>query len=155
MCITESVCWRVYASPISSLTSLCFSQIVRWRVCAWGNQFADEFVLRQICSLTSLCFSESIPWRCCLVYGISLGTSMCITESVRWWVFASAKQFDDESVLQRMSSLISLCFSEAVFDKVVRCRESIWWRVCPSLNQFADKCVLCQSIPWRVLAYAD
>jgi len=56
---------------ISSLTSLCCSEPVGWRVCASANQFTEELVVQRI----------------------SLLTSLCCRESVRWWIYVSTNQF--------------------------------------------------------------
>jgi hypothetical protein len=55
----------------------------------------------------------------------------CPSESVRWWFCVSPKQYDEEFIVQRTSSLTSQCFSK-----------SVRWRVGASANQFADEFVL-------------
>jgi len=175
MCISESVRWGVCASPISSLTSLCFSASVWWRLCALANKFGDEIVwciesVHWRVSASAYQFpnevarsSELVCWRVCASMNqfanevvhpwISLVTSMCILEIVRWGVYtlptspltsqglsasvhwrvrASANQFADESELQRISSLNRLCGTSNQFAE--ESKESVRWRVYASAN---------------------
>ena len=147
---SESGRWQVCASVnqfadnsllqrISSPTCLGFTESVRWW--GWGvaHQFVNEFLLQQIRSLMILCFNESVSW---LVYPsanqfvanfvlhrfssltrLRCSESGClrVCESVRW----------QGCVVQGISSLTSLCFSESV----------PWW-ICASVNSFADEFAL-------------
>lgn len=90
---------------ISSLTSLCCSEPVCWRVCASANQFADELVVQWTNLLMSLCFNKLV---CRWVSGVAnqfanefmfrqinfadysvssvLLTDFWSSELVHWWV---------------------------------------------------------------------
>jgi hypothetical protein len=154
---SESGRWQVCASVnqfadnsllqrISSPTCLGFTESVRWW--GWGvaHQFVNEFLLQQIRSLMILCFNESVSW---LVYPsanqfvanfvlhrFSSLTRLRCSESgcfKSMWISSltrlcgAGNQFPDESMLQRIRSLMNMCFSEFVR-----------WRVRVAMNQFAD-----------------
>jgi len=53
LCFIDKFADESVLECISSLTSLCFSELVPWR----GS------VAHRITSLTSLCFNELVPWR--------------------------------------------------------------------------------------------
>jgi hypothetical protein len=117
MCITDSVRWGVWTSPISSLTGMCFSAIVQWRLFASPNKFGDEVV-----------------W--------------CI-ESVHWRVSASAYQFPDEVVRSRESICWRVCASvNQFFDEVVHPWISSLTS-CASLKHSAEESMLCRPVRWR------
>jgi len=113
------------------LTSMRCSRSFHWR--DHVTSFADKLALEWISSqrfrrMTSLCFSWSAGWRAC----------------------ASANEFAEESVLQRISSLTRL-----------RCSKVVHWQVCALANLVVDESMiqrissltsLCitESIRWRV-----
>ena len=166
MCITNSVRWGVWTSPISSLTGLCFSAIVQWRLFASPNKFGDEVVwciesVHWWVSTSAYQFPdevvrsrESICWRVCASVN-QFADELCIPEAFCWGVYALptspltrfcglGNQFADESVLQHFSSLTSLWFSE-----------SGPWRVGALVNQLIDEVMWCiKSVRWQVLASA-
>jgi hypothetical protein len=160
----------------SSLTSVWYSESVRWLLSTSANQFAEESMIHWISSLTSLCFTKSVHWwgaahRISLLmilcssgsdrwrfHVTSWMTSLWCSESVRWLVFVSTNYFADKSVIQRFSSLTSicsltsLCFNESVrrwvftpkdlfADDYVFQQIFSLTRLCGAMNQFAEKYV--------------
>ena len=147
-------------NQIRSLTSLRCSESV-----------SDEYLFPRISSLTSLCFSKSIPSRV-FASANQFTLSLHYIESVRWWLYVPAESVRwwgcavqwisssltrlrcneslfDEYLLQQISSLTSMCFSESIpsrvfasanqFTSSLRCSESVrWWLYVPA-----------ESVRWR------
>jgi hypothetical protein len=118
--------------------NLCSGESVCWQVRV--TRFADKPELQWINSLTSLCCSESVRWWICVpvnqlrwqIHVTSFADEPTLQQISPWRVYALANQFADESM-----SLVSLTN--------LHCSKSVPWRVCVSANQFAHQVVVQRS----------
>jgi hypothetical protein len=83
-----------------------------WIVLSEANQCSLPNCV--VCSKSGALLNSSTSSRT-----VSAAELWCPSESVRWWVYVATNQLANESVLQRISSLRSLCFNESVCWRVM------------------------------------